>query len=117
MKFFEDRGQAVAEQRLAHSNVQAALALREIRLEKAQLIHRPQDFIHIGHQLLARLGQNHPAPDLLKQGDRQFLLQLSDLEGDGGLRVIQFFGGLVESALIYNCPEGPQVFQFHCDAL
>ena len=52
-------------------------------------------------------------PQSVKEPGTQLILQLLDLDGDGGLSVSQLFSGFGEAAGLRYLEEGIQCFQIH----
>jgi hypothetical protein len=65
----------------------------------AGLLTLAQDAVAVAQQQVAGLGELGLAPPPVEQGNIQLLLQILDLQTDGGLGDVETVGGLLETAL------------------
>ena len=117
MELLQDRRQTPAQQRLPHPDSEIPLALRKVILKAPQPVHGVEHLLDVRQKALARLRERHFSADLFKQGAGELPFQLRDLKGDGGLRIIQFLRGAVETALFHDRFKRMEIFQVHVCAL
>ena len=112
-KFLNDRLHLVTQQGLGHVHPEDAGGFPALLADLGQPVGRQQQLPGLGEKALPRLGEDHPPPCPLEQGQPQLLLQLLDMDGDGGLGVAQGLGGPLVAAPVHNRLEGAQIFQLH----
>ena len=78
-----------------------------------QLLGHLLNLLGVGQHLPALVGEHHRAVDALEQREFQFLLQLTNLKGNGGLRAAQSRPGLGKAAQLSHMNKGGQVLQIH----
>ena len=87
------------------------LEVVEVVQGPAGLLALAQDAVAVAQQQVAGLGELGLATPPVEQGNIQLLLEILDLEADGGLGDIKAVGGLLETALTGNRPQDAQLIK------
>ena len=89
--------------------------------EYSQIIHKicgmRMNLMRIGDKLTAALGERDGVIDALKQKAGKLLLQLLDLERNGGLRIIQLLSSFGKATKLGYVYKSDQISELHISLL
>ena len=78
-----------------------------------EIVCQRADLMRVGNQLVPALGQRNGVVDALKKQAAQFILQLLDLKGNGGLRITELVCGFRKASQLRNVYKCNEISQFH----